>query len=67
VKTQLTPYQGKLLNRKVSGAWQANAEPSNDSHGSNLLLFNNVLIDLANQCAWCHMNMSNVFATGWQN
>jgi len=33
----------------------------NDSRGSHLLYFNNVLIDLPNQRAWQHMTMSKRF------
>jgi len=57
VKIQLTPSQGKLLNSKVSGAWQAITERSNDSRGSSQLLFDNVLIDLPYQLAWYHMKI----------
>jgi len=48
VKTQLTPSQWKLLNSKVSGAWEAITERLNGSSEPNLLLFNNVLFDLSN-------------------
>jgi len=60
VKTQLTQSRGKLLNSKVSGTWQAITELSNDSRGTNLLYFNNVLIDPPKQRPWYHIKMSNV-------
>ena len=60
-KLSSPPSQGKILKRKVSDAWEAITERSNNSRGSTLLLVNNVLIDPPNQHAWYRMNMSKRF------
>jgi len=54
VKTQLTPFQWKLLHNWVSGAWDAITERSRFESASRQWW----LIDLTNQRAWYHMEMS---------
>ena len=57
-KLSSPPSQGKILKRKLSGGWQAITERWTELRGLALLLVKNVLIDLPNQSAWHHTNMS---------